>query len=226
MRRRWWKLWPKRAIRRIACETPKNENNATPRIRFAAPRGWLMPLIITFCAAGAGVTGTMLWMQNRPAQRTSEPVASTPSTPSASTSSSTHEPPATLTAGMMPAQTALTLGNWYYDHERWTVAIAQYQKAIAGGLDSPDVRTDLGNCYRFAEQPQKALEQYRLAQKQNPQHEQSLFNQGGVYASELKQSDKAIAAWRKYLQVFPNGQSVAEARQLIAQMQAQQVAKP
>lgn len=210
-------------------------------------RAWLMPLLIAVCAVGAGVTGTLLWVGSRSptttdaAQSRYIPIAPTTSTqssnapaanipsvdetaasaPFSSNSSATQEPPATLTLGMTSAQATLTLGNWYYDHKRWLKAIMQYQKALAGGLDNADIRTDLGNCYRFAEQPQKALEQYRLAQKQNPQHEQSLLNQGGLYAFSFKQPDKAIAIWRKYLQQFPNGQTVAEARQLIAQMQSQ-----
>lgn len=194
--------------------------------------GWLMPVFIAVCAAGAGVTGTLLWVQSRaPAASgaaSSTWVASAPaSTWGGSSSSGTgaasaqavHDPPATLTAGMAPAQAALTQGNWFYDHKEWPRAIELYRQAIAQGVDNPDVRTDLGSALRFSGEPQKALEQYRLAQKQNPRHENSLFNQGGVYASDLKQLDKAIVAWRKYLQAFPNGQSVEQARQLIAEAQ-------
>lgn len=121
---------------------------------------------------------------------------------------------------MTPAQAALTKGNWYYDHERWPLAIGNYRQAIAGGFDNADVRTDLGNCYRFSGAPQKALEEYRRAQKQNPQHEQSLFNQGGLYASSLNDLPGAINAWRAYLKKFPQGQSVSAARQLIVQAKA------
>jgi tetratricopeptide (TPR) repeat protein len=131
-----------------------------------------------------------------------------------------HEPPLALTAGMQPAQKALTLGNWYYDHEQWPRAISQYQTAISGGIDNANVRTDLGNAFRLDGQPQKALEQYRLAQKQDPKHEQSFFNQGGLYRFSFKQPQKAIAIWREYLKRFPEGQSVGDARRLIRETQA------
>jgi hypothetical protein len=121
------------------------------------------------------------------------------------------------------AQLALSQGNSFYDGRNWSQAALQYEQVIAGGLDNADVRTDLGNCYRFLEQPQKALEQYRRAQKLNPQHEQSLFNQGGLYAFSLKDNARAIAKWREYLQRFPQGATVAEARQLIAQAQSGQL---
>lgn len=128
------------------------------------------------------------------------------------------------TAGKLArAQLALSQGNSFYDGRNWSQAALQYEQVIAGGLDNADVRTDLGNCYRFLEQPQKALEQYRRAQKLNPQHEQSLFNQGGLYAFSLKDNARAIAKWREYLQRFPQGATVAEARQLIAQAQSGQL---
>lgn len=212
--------------------------------RVSAARGsWLLPALIVVCATGAGVTGTLLWMQSRPALQ-SRPTPILPSVPEQKGAlvsrvlsdapvpddveerPALQQPPAALATGLTPAQAALTQGNWHYDHEQWPLALAQYQKAITSGVDNPDVRTDLGNCYRFTGQPQKALEQYRRAQKQNPQHEQSLFNQAGVYASQSQQLEKAIALWRQYLQRFPNGQSVAEARQLIAEAEAHLTSHP
>ena len=210
-----------------------------------------LPLVMLVVGAlGAGVTGTLLWIQSRPAstsvtvsdstmpgaganfpsgstppQSSGAPTRApiTPATgPATGDPSAMHEPPTTLTQGMTPAQTALTLGNWYYDHERWPLAIENYQKALAGGLDNPNIRTDFGNALRFSGQPQKALEQYRLAQKQNPRHENSLFNQGAVYAIDLKQPAKGVAVWREYLKKFPSGQSVTQARRLIARTQKSQ----
>ncbi len=193
-----------------------------------------MPLIIAIGAAGMGITGTLLWVDSRPSTppaASSPPMTSPANIPQSNASDGTasapatspsipHEPPAALTAGMPPVQVALTLGNWYYDHEAWAQAVEQYRKTISLGLDNADVRTDLGSSLRFVGEPLKALEQYRLAQKQNPRHENSLFNQGGVYSSDLKQPAKAISLWREYIKRFPSGQSVAQARQLIAREQS------
>ena len=123
------------------------------------------------------------------------------------------------------AQITLSQGNTLYDARNWSAAAFQYEQALAGGLDNANVRTDLGNCYRFLGQPQKALAQYQRAQKENLQHEPSLFNQGGLYAFSLKDNTKAIAKWREYIQRFPQGATVAEARQLIAQAQSGQLPK-
>ena len=110
-------------------------------------------------------------------------------------------------------------GNTEEDQGQWPQAIASYQKAIAEGIDNPDIRTDLGVAYFKSSQPQKALEQYVAAQRQNPGHENSLFNEASAYAV-LGDSRRAISIWHAYLQKFPSGQHVADAKSFIAEVQA------
>jgi tetratricopeptide (TPR) repeat protein len=190
----------------------------------SAPRGnGFGVAIVAALSVGLGVTGTMLWMQSRPSTPISTPTSAPAilDVPNAQNlpNPAAHEPPAQLTAGMAPPQAALTLGNWYYDHEKWDLAISHYRVALADKIDNPDVRTDLGNALRFSNQPQKALEQYQIAQKQNPRHEQSLFNQGALYAASMNNPKKGIEVWQTYLNRFPGGQSAAAARSLIVQAQ-------
>ena len=127
-----------------------------------------------------------------------------------------------LDNNLSPTQTAVASGNWYYDRKNWPRAIEAYEKAIALGADNSDVRTDLGNAYRFSDRPQKALEQYEIAQKQNPQHENSLFNQGGLYAFSLNQPEKALEIWREYLARFPQSPNAPKTRELISEVEAPQ----
>jgi tetratricopeptide (TPR) repeat protein len=110
-------------------------------------------------------------------------------------------------------------GNQEEDQGQWPQAIASYQKAIAGGIDNPDIRTDLGVAYFKSSQPQKALEQYVNAQSQDPNHENSLFNEASAYAV-LGDSSRAISIWHAYIQKFPSGQHVADAKNFIAEVQA------
>lgn len=175
-------------------------NDFSPR---AGAANGLVLAIVAALAVGVGVTGTSLWTQSRNATPTATAAPAAPVAPSI--------------AGQSPAQAALTLGNDQYDRQQWPQAIESYRAAIAGGLDDPNVRTDLGNALRFAGQPRAALEQYQIAQKQSPAHEQSLFNQGGLWAFSLHDNAKAVAAWKLYLQRFPNGQSAADARRFIQQ---------
>lgn len=225
---------------------PDNEQTSTPSASNSIAH-WLLMGTIVVGVIGMSITGTLLWIDNQP--KSAVPTQNSPATsspqmpmpigaaplngggipavpnavPSASTpgadSDSQHQPPASLTAGMPPVQVALTLGNWYFDHEAWPNAVLQYRKALDMGLDNPDIRTDYGSALRFSGQPQKAMEQYRLAQKQDPKHENSLFNQGGVYASDFKDPAKAIAAWQQYIKRFPTGKSAAQAKLLIEREQ-------
>ena len=115
---------------------------------------------------------------------------------------------------------ALTSGNAAFDQKNWAQAVANYTQAIAAGSDNADIRTDLGTSYRNLHQPQQALEQFQIAQREQPGHENSLLNQGIVYAFDLGDKEHAIAIWRAYLQKFPQGQHAADAKNFIAQVQA------
>jgi tetratricopeptide (TPR) repeat protein len=120
---------------------------------------------------------------------------------------------------LAPAEAARTLANWNYDRQNWTHAIEHYQTAIAQGADTPDVRTDLGNCFRFLGQPDKALEQYEIAQKQNPQHENSLFNQISLYGDLLHDRQRALAIGHEFIARFPQSPRALAAKQLIDRFQ-------
>jgi tetratricopeptide (TPR) repeat protein len=121
-----------------------------------------------------------------------------------------------------PADAAKILGDWNYDRHNWAHAIDHYQQAITAGADNPDVRTDLGNCFRFIGQPEKALEQYQIAQAKNPMHENSLLNQAGLYADLLHDDQRAVATAREFLKRFPQSDRAALARQLISNLEARE----
>ncbi|HEY4255792.1 MAG TPA: tetratricopeptide repeat protein [Candidatus Udaeobacter sp.] len=129
---------------------------------------------------------------------------------------------------LAPADAAKILGDWNYDRHDWAHAIDHYQEAIADGADNPDVRTDLGNCFRFIGESHRALEQYQIAQTENPMHENSLFNQAGLYAEVLHDDQRALATAREFLKRFPQGDRAAAARQLISKLEGrdQSAGKP
>ena len=115
------------------------------------------------------------------------------------------------------AQSARDQGNAAEDASRWPEAITLYTQAIAGGIDNADIRTDLGVAYFKSNQPQKALEQYALARRMDPHHENSLYNQAVPYAM-LGDTNRAIAILGEYIQEYPQGQHVSDARTLITQI--------
>lgn len=202
--------------------------------------GFLVAIVAAF-SLGLGVTGTMLWLGNQ-SQSSRPSVVAASGAPSLDMPSSgvggseemglslpglrlapngqDHLPPAPLTAGMSERQTALTLANWYYDHHNHPMAVKSFCRAIELGVTHPNVRTDLGNALRLNGQPEEALKQYQLAQKQDPTNEPSLFNQGALYAASLNNPQKGIEIWRIYLKRFPKGQSAEAARSLIKKASA------
>jgi len=138
--------------------------------------------------------------------------------------SSATEPPDV--SQLAPADAARILGDWNYDRHNWAHAIEHYQEAIADGADNPDVRTDLGNCFRFIGETQKALEQYQIAQTENPMHENSLFNQAGLYAEALHDDQRALAMAREFLKRFPQSDRAAAAGQLISKLEESDQSAP
>ena len=177
------------------------------------PSSW--PMFGLIGLGGLLVGATLMYFALRPGLRP----ATAEVAPVANPDPTAHLPSPELTAGQPPAQADRTLGNFYYDHQNWPQAINHYESAIRQGIDDADTHTDLGNAYRFIGRFDAALAQYTRAQQLNPQHEFSLFNQGGLYLEDLKQPAKAIAVWQEYLVRFPTGQNVLAARQLIAQAQ-------
>ena len=173
---------------------------------------WPAFILIALLGAtvGAMVTYLVLQPRLRPAGATGETSA---------TVAASRVPPPELTAGQPPAQADRNLGNFYYDQGDWTQAVKFYESAIRQGSDDADIRTDLGNAYRFSNRPDDALAQYRTAQRMNPQHDTSLFNQGGLFVEQFKDTGKAIEIWQEYLRRFPQGGNAATARQLLAQAQ-------
>ena len=129
-------------------------------------------------------------------------------------------------AQKLTGDAALSLANAAFDHKDWAGAVNYYTQAIAAGTDTPDLRTDLGTAYRGLKQPQKALEQYAAAQRQDPQHENSLLNTGIVYAYDLNDPAKGAQVWQGYLTRFPHGTHTADVKKLLAQLTALPPAHP
>ena len=117
---------------------------------------------------------------------------------------------------MPPGEAAVTLGNLAYDHQHWLEAIRHYQDAIANGTGNADVRTDLGNAFRFSGQPEQALQQYTIAQKLNPQHENSLFNQISLFTEVVNEPARAIPICEEFIRRFPSSDKVPAVRQQLA----------
>ncbi len=109
----------------------------------------------------------------------------------------------------------ISLGNDYFDTEQSQKAINAYGKALEIEPNNPNILTDQGVMFRKVGWYDKALANFEKAQKIDPKHLQSLFNEGIVYAVDLKDHVKARPYWRKILEIDPNGPTGMQVKSLM-----------
>ena len=95
-----------------------------------------------------------------------------------------------------------------------------YAKALALKPDNADVLTDQGVMYRKLQAFDKAIANFQRAHQVDPRHVQSVYNLGVVYAFDLKDQAKAIAAWNRVIEVSPQSSQAAQARQNIQELKS------
>ena len=118
-------------------------------------------------------------------------------------------------------QALITLGNAYFDTDRYQEAIDAYSKALAIDPKNPDVRTDMGIMYRKLGQFDKAIEAFRQAAQDDPKHLNSRFNLGIVLKYDKKDFQAAIQAWEDFLKVVsPDDERATMVKQEIEAMKA------
>jgi hypothetical protein len=127
---------------------------------------------------------------------------------------------------LAPAQGAVTLGNWYFDHHDWAKAAEQYRKAIVLGLDNADVRSDLGSALRFDNQLQAAATEYETAQRENPAHENSLFNLATLYLQSLNEPGRAVELLEQFKTKYPRSGAIPRVDELLQEARKRSTAAP
>lgn len=177
------------------------------------PTQWAILIAIVAFSAGAGTSWLLLQSRHGNSSGPHIPTYGASSPTVTGRPSVSMAPPDV--SQLAPADAAMALGNWNYDRQAWREAIDAYLSAISLGADNPNVRTDLGNAFRFSGEPDKALEQYQIARKQNPLHEYSLINMANLYSQVLRDPANALISWREYLRLFPTGEKAAFANQFI-----------
>ena len=123
-------------------------------------------------------------------------------------------------------QLLYNIGNIYYDTQNYPEAIAYYEKSLAQNPKSPDVRTDMATAMFYSGDPDKALAEFDVVLKDNPNHANALFNQGMVRWKGKMDVAGAVASWKKLLQVNPIYERRAEVETFIAQAEKHANIKP
>jgi len=96
------------------------------------------------------------------------------------------------------------LANLYFDAERYQDAIKWYTEALALQPNDVNVSTDLGVCYYYTNQPDKALEQFEKSLKIDPKHAKTLLNIGIVRAFGKQDLEGARKAWEEAIRLSPD----------------------
>jgi len=118
------------------------------------------------------------------------------------------------------AQPRVQLGNLYFDAERYNDAIQWYTEAQALLPKDVNVSTDLGVCYYYTNQPDKALAQFDRSLKLDANHAKTLLNVGIVRAFGKQDLDGATQAWQKVLQVAPDSPEAQAAKRALDTLQS------
>ncbi len=118
------------------------------------------------------------------------------------------------------ARPRVQLANMYFDAERYDEAISWYTEAIKLAPDDVNVSTDLGVCYYYTNQPDKALAQLAHSLEVDPKHLKTLLNVGIVKAFGKQDLDGASQAWQQLLALAPDSPEGQAARRALDTLQS------
>jgi tetratricopeptide (TPR) repeat protein len=111
------------------------------------------------------------------------------------------------------------LGNMYMDAAKYPQAIDYYERALKV-REEPNLRTDLGICYKQAGQLEKALAAFDQVGREQPGQWQALFNEA-VVLFELHRIDEARALGAKLKQMRPTDPEVLRLNETLAKAPGQ-----
>jgi tetratricopeptide (TPR) repeat protein len=102
------------------------------------------------------------------------------------------------------AQPRVELANLYFDAERYDDAITWYQDALKLTPNDVNLSTDLGVCYYYTNQADKALLQLSHSLSIDPKHAKTLLNMGIVKAFGKQDLEGATKAWQQVVELAPD----------------------
>ncbi len=124
------------------------------------------------------------------------------------------------------AETLAQTGNLYYDAQQFNTAVEYYAHALTVDPKNSAVRTDMGTAYLYLNDPDRAIQEFQNALKDNPKHGQAMFNLGLAQWRGKGDAPAAVATWEKLLKTVPDFPERANVEQMIAQAKKHLNMKP
>lgn len=117
-------------------------------------------------------------------------------------------------------ETMVSLGNTYFDAEKWEDAEKWYTAALAKKADDASVRTDLGLIYVFRSPPDydRAIQEFNRSLAIDPNHIQTLQNLTVAY-SKKTDTVKATETLAKLETVDPKNAAITQLRDGIKEIE-------
>lgn len=107
------------------------------------------------------------------------------------------------------------LGNASYDMEDWRRAVDAYERALKVKGGDPNVMTDLGVAYRNLGDSDHALHLFQGAQKADPKHWQSRFNEAIVLGLDRKEKAKALEILAQLRKEHPDVAAISSLEEML-----------
>lgn len=98
-------------------------------------------------------------------------------------------------------------GKSKYDKENYSEAIPYLEESLKGNSSNEDALYYLGLCYRYTDQPQKAIDTFRNLEKINPDYWAWFYYELGVAYEELNQLEAVPKVMDTFIRKFPHDAS-------------------
>ena len=111
-----------------------------------------------------------------------------------------------------PAAISYEQGKSLYDKEKYAEAIPFFEETVIADGKNEDALYYLGLCYRYTSKPEKAIYQFNQLEKINPEYWAWFYYEAALAYAELKQFDRTVDMYTKFLDKFPREASRTKLR--------------
>jgi tetratricopeptide (TPR) repeat protein len=113
-----------------------------------------------------------------------------------------------------------TLGNLYFDAERFREAITWYEASLVLDPQNVNASTDLGVSYYYTNQPDRALAQFAHSLGVEPEHVKTMLNIGVVRAFGMQDLAGAAEVWERVIAIAPESPEGLAAQQALERLRS------